>query len=199
MKRLSKGLLVSTLLVLVTFGMATAQSSIDFGARGGVGFGTLTNTGSSFGNKTLFMAGLYADMPLNSYSSIQTELNLVSKGAEKSVNIFNQDFESASLLYLQLPLLGKIKMPGAANIQPSIYLGPAFNYKLDYKLDRKSNSPTLYPDPTVREISVSFLYGAGVKMGDLSLDVRYDQGWSPVFDEGGASPYGLYVTLGYSL
>ena len=80
----------------------------------------------------------------------------------------NYDEGNLKLQRLDAPLLLGFKVIGPAHV----FLGPAFQYILDSKFDAIS------VDAIENDFTVGLHVGAGVNLGRLGIDVRYERGFS---------------------
>ncbi|MCO4822964.1 MAG: PorT family protein [Flavobacteriaceae bacterium] len=69
---------------------------------------------------------------------------------------------------LDLPVLAGIKIIGPLHI----FLGPSFQYILSSKFEGVSS------DDIDQKFSVGFNFGAGVNLGRIGIDLRYERGFS---------------------
>lgn len=196
---MKKILVVLTLLVAMTF---TSQAQfMNFGVRGGAGFGVHVDDLAS--NSPVLAANLGAFVSYGFTNSqslffenfwLQSGLNLTRRGSK-----FNEVLEDIISIregvfrayYLQVPLLATyryelpIRQPGHRAL---ISLGPAFNYGLFGTFDDRKMTPGYpqedwnyriegepvfdYLDP----LDISFLFGLGYEWQDLSIMLQMDYG-----------------------
>lgn len=201
----------SILFVLLPVSTLTAQvleddspseaGDISFGVRGGltlysieteVSGGLFGNISETSDNKLGFALGVFAEIPLTPIFSFQPELLFVQKGGSEGSDPFDDDDffdddddvldEGGSLTfnYLDIPLLARANIPIEADFSPYVVAGPSIGYLL-------SASASAGDDEDIEEFfksyNFSFVLGAGVDFGNLSVDLRYDIGLTNILDD----------------
>lgn len=198
MKKAIRSLTIGLLLILLGFGTATAQNEVDYGINAGVGFGQFTGRQTmNTSNQTLFRGGFFTELNFSDVAAFQGELNLVRYGTGGTYRMFTRTYTKASLVDLQLPLLGKLKWPVSQNLQPNLFAGPAFNYNIYKNLVRKNDSRTSYPQPDIHKVNVGFVGGAGIDFGTINLEVRYEKSLTNTFQVSNIKNNQLFLSVGY--
>jgi len=184
---LQAGLLAAGLIVPTG---AFAQTTVHIGPMGGVSFARLH--GSDVGTqktRTGFAAGGFAEVGLNKNTAVELQAFYVQKGAKSDIEGVDGTFK---LDYIEIPLLlkGTYVSEGATRIAPSVFLGPAVSFKTLCKV--KATSGPASAEETCENLGAKFkstdfsvVFGAGVDVGPVAIQGRYDLGLVKIED---ASP-----------
>jgi hypothetical protein len=129
MKRLLFALLVAASVVLLVAPLSA--KGMMFGIKGGLSEAKFN--GSDVGDnsyKAGFVGGAFMNYELTDIFSIQPEVLFAMKGAKfDSAGVSFKD----KLNYIEVPILLKANLPVSGSIKPSIYAGPAFDFRLSAK------------------------------------------------------------------
>lgn len=155
------------LAVMVLFGLTTyAQSDSGFGIKGGLNyngngdfFDSAENASRSPDKNVGYHIGVFGKLGGNIY--VRPELVYTSTKSD-----YNEG--DLKLNKLDLPVLVGVKVIGPLNV----FAGPAFQYILNTKFD----GVTI--DDIENDFSVGLHIGAGVNLGKLGVDIRYERGFS---------------------
>lgn len=166
---MNKRILVFSMALLLTAFYANAQSG--FGIKGGLSYnsnGELNETGQIIKNegkgKSGYNVGIYGKIGLGPIY-LRPELVYTKTTSEYTLNSEAVDYKIARL---DMPVLVGLKLIGPL----SIFAGPAFQYTLENDFnDIKYND-------IENEFTVGFNFGAGLDLGRLGLDVRYERGFN---------------------
>lgn len=150
--------------LLVTGGTAMAQSS--FGIKGGLNYGATgdyNNVSEGYedataGNKAGFHLGTYGRIGILGFF-LQPELVYTRLNSEYDQFDYKID-------KIDAPILVGVNVFGPLNIKA----GPSFQYILNNELEGSSLKISDVED----DISVGYQLGAGVNLGRLGFDVRYE-------------------------
>lgn len=164
MKRLQTTLLVA---VFAFFGMtAFAQNGSGFGIKGGLNYGANGNYFESAGEAAKnpdrnigYHIGLFGKMGNRFF--FRPELMYTKTKSDYNGNKFDMS-------KLDAPMLVGLKVIGPLNL----FAGPAFQYILDSKFEG------IGINDIEKEFSVGLHIGAGVNLGKLGIDLRYERGFS---------------------
>lgn len=177
-------LLPITIFLLLLFSITElhAQES-SFGVKGGA---TAYNLTSEFGEfesttdrKIGFEAGIFGDFPISEILSIQAEAVYVQKGGEESDDTFGSS--SATLSYVDVPLLLKIRAPLDGSVKPYVFGGGYAGYLIDATSDDEGASVDI--KEFVDDLNYGLKLGAGVHIGRIVIDARYDMGLANLFTD----------------
>lgn len=182
------GLLAVSLTVAIPSSIRAQE--LYFGVRGG---GTSSTFGGDDANgldsyRSGFSAGGVLGYGLSPWLQLQTELTWIQKGAEGTLQGFEEPLAVAiDSDYLQLPLLLRLTVPRSGPLRPMLLVGPAVSYELDCdaRTDESELALTLgcedtAPDDRRRSVDWSLVVGGGltydVGRWAILLDGRYDVG-----------------------
>ena len=160
-------------------------------------------------NKAGAMGGFYAEIPVTKMFSIEPELLYVQKGTKPTIqggDIWGLYFEgepvsseilpgvvdvsklSANMVlsadYVELPVLFKVNFKEIKGIAPSVFLGTEVGYLVSSNLNL-ANLINYDSRDLVKKVDFGVVIGAGVKVKDISFDLRYDLGLLNAFDKSG--------------
>ena len=167
---MNKKILVLSIALLSTVFYMNAQSG--FGVKGGLSYnsnGELNEIGQNIKNegkgKSGYNVGIYGKLALGPIY-LRPELVYTKTTSEYTLNTGGT--EDYKIARLDMPVLVGLKLIGPL----SIFAGPAFQYTLtnDFKgieYDRIDN-----------DFTVGFNFGAGLELGRLGLDIRYERGFN---------------------
>lgn len=191
--KLFKFLTVGALLI---GGMATSfaqedasnadSMNISFGVKGGVNFATL-NGGDIDGSpdsRTSFHAGVFAEFPITTMFSIQTEALYSGQGAELNSRGSDGDRAELQLDYINVPVLAKFYILEGLSIEA----GPQFSFLLNDEVDFNPNSNGGDNPTPFRDSLKTFEFGVA---GGLTFQTpigifataRYNQGITKIADD----------------
>jgi|AntRauTorcE11897_2_1112592.scaffolds.fasta_scaffold05298_2 hypothetical protein len=161
---------------------ANAQSSVDFGIRGGLNISNLNDIEGEADSRTGFMAGLYFNFLVpNSPVSIQPEVLYTQKGFESGNNTFQLD-------YIEVPVLVKFDFITDGSVTPNVYFGPYVGFNVSAEID--GNEGLLGGDSEsdiedgVESTDFGVAVGGGLDFGRVDLGIRYGAGLTEVFEDG---------------
>lgn len=165
-------LLLSIALLSAVFYM-NAQSG--FGVKGGLSYNTngelsefANETGTIIENegkgKSGYNVGIYGKLALGPIY-LRPELVYTKTTSEYILNSQAVDYKISRL---DMPVLVGLKLIGPL----SVFAGPAFQYTLENDFN------DIKYDDIENEFTVGFNFGAGLDLGRLGLDVRYERGFN---------------------
>lgn len=171
---MNKRILVFSMALLLTAFYANAQSG--FGIKGGLSYNTngelsefSTETNNIFKNegkgKSGYNVGIYGKIGLGPIY-LRPELVYTKTTSEYELNTGGT--EDYKIARLDMPVLVGLKLIGPL----SIFAGPAFQYTL------KNDFKDIEYDQIDNDFTVGFNFGAGLELGRLGLDVRYERGFN---------------------
>lgn len=175
-----KKIILSFLLVSSSlFANSQALPTFQFGVKGGVNLAKFktTNTFDS-GNKSGYFAGVWARIG-GAGIHLQPELYLSGKKSTL-INTTGQD-NKVRFTSLDLPILLGTKI-GAAGLGLRFNLGPVISFNLsDEQNFSQAASSSFKGDFKDKTFAAQF--GAGVDIGKLSVDLRYESGLSKINEQ----------------
>lgn len=160
--------------------------AVSFGVKGGVNFATL-NGGDIDGSpdsRTSFHAGVFAEFPINSMFSIQTEALYSGQGAKLDFSGTDGDKAELQLDYINVPVLAKFYILEGLSIEA----GPQFSFLVNDEIDTNPNSNSGDNPTPFRDSLKTFEFGvAGGLTFQLPVGVfataRYNQGITKIADD----------------
>jgi opacity protein-like surface antigen len=165
------------LALLFIGGAQLSQSQVQFGIKGGVNYNSdsflevKTDVLSGAKSKTGFHAGIWTRIKIPVIGLyIRPELVYTSLKSELSIKNTNE-LASYDFQKIDIPVLLGKKIFKVAHI----FAGPSFQYIIDGDFDLKSISD-LKTDAS--GFTVGLQLGAGVELGKIGLDVRWERGFS---------------------
>ncbi|MCB0663250.1 MAG: PorT family protein [Saprospiraceae bacterium] len=129
-----------TILVMLLWGaLNVGNAQVGIGLRGGVNFASQSIKGNildsfSVENVTGISAGLFVELPVSEFFSIQPEFQFIQRG-KKAISTLQEGgltFKRTTIeqfSYLEIPILAKVKF-GNDLIKGNFFAGPNFGYAL---------------------------------------------------------------------
>jgi hypothetical protein len=169
------------------------QSKPRVGIIGGANLATLS--GSYFenaSNRIGFAAGVMAVLPVSPSFAIQPELMFTMKGANSKPG--GPD-GTATIDYIELPVLARFEMPAFRHMKPFVYGGPGFAYRTSCTLEGRdaqgpirvgcdslaSQAALAVPGAKYSRTDVDGIIGGGLAFDvggrTMTVGVRYDVGF----------------------
>ncbi|WP_438966623.1 porin family protein [Flavobacterium sp.] len=207
-------LLALVVVVGATFTSANAQTNSSNGAhigiKGGVNFSNMYTEDVDDNNVlTSFNAGLYANLPVTNFISIQPEFLFSRKGSELTYNNALADGTAKfKLNYIEVPVLLKLNLTRNLNI----HAGPYFAYLIDAQVTNETASGNFnfednFNNDDFNKFDAGIAVGAGLDFDMIGIGARYNYGLSTVgkertfagtsytFPDGKNSNLSLYVSF----
>ncbi|HET8808651.1 MAG TPA: porin family protein [Flavobacteriaceae bacterium] len=175
--------------ILTVFSVAFAQAQnpsdlIQFGAKGGVNFSTITGDGfENPSSRTGFHAGFVIEMPVNDRFSIQPEILYSNKGFTSEGTIAGTDYEAEYKMdYIDIPIMAKIYLLNGLNLQVGPQIGFRINEEVEYNTDLGDAVDEFDSD----ENDIGFGIGAGLGYKFASgffIQGRYNYGFTEIYPD----------------
>ena len=162
-------------LCIISFMGFTAHSqSLNFGVKVGANFSNISNVAED--NRLGLIGGAFANVKFNALA-LQTEVLFSQQGGE-----FDQ--EKIDTDYATVPVLLKLHFLKVFNV----HAGPQFSYLLNHKDIVNSE-----------QLDISGTAGIGLNLGSsLSLDARYNFGFTDVFENKNGKNRFISLAVGFS-
>jgi hypothetical protein len=190
---MTRAIYISSALVVVNFLIGArfvSGQTISSGVKFGIDFAALPKAGEVLdpvvqkasiesSSKVGVLGGGYVQFGFGERYSFQPELFLVMKGV-KLDQAANSGTFTASITYLEFPLLGRYTMPIS---QGSIFAmaGPTFGVKAHTNGHLESSAQTdLNIDNAIRTFDMGLALAGGLERGRYSVELRYTQGLTDV-------------------
>ena len=191
---MKKYLLSSATLLIISLG-AQAQSST-FGIKGGINFSKINNDNLAESTVTGYQAGLFARFGSSFY--VQPEVYVASSGGKVNGNVgtaaYNGDIKFTTL---NVPLLLG-KSFGSENLNFRLMVGPVYSYIMDQDKNFSANFGGAYADfGNYKNSTLGYQAGAGVDIGPITADVRYEGGLTEINKSYGQKQNLWAVSVGF--
>lgn len=202
-----KKLALFVVLTLVTF-VASAQSTINWSVKAGVGIANFTGSDVE-DNKAKFgyKLGVGLECPFDQTWSLQTGLNLVSKGAksDKYVEEGGEGQAKVNAMYLELPVMAaaRFAVDNTTNIVISAgpYLGVGVGGKS--KVEAKSGGTKVtveedtFGDDALRRFDFGLGIGVAAEFNRIVVGLDGQFGLNKLAKDVNAKNLSAFLTIGY--
>ncbi len=185
----------------------SASAQLSQGFRAGMGITNLSGDDVSANDfLSVFSGGYFFNYEVVPMFSVQSEINLASKGANHDMILKGFPFSKISLTYIQVPLLLKFSAREMANgIKPSFFVGPAIDFYIVQdadgemiETDPNNTRYSLVQDP--KSITGDLIVGLSTIINDKYIvDLRYEKGFGNVYENVAAKSWGLSLSIGVLL
>ena len=172
---MKKLLLSVALLIAVSIG---AKAQVSLGIKGGVNFSRISTDNVKESTLTGYQAGLFARIGNTWY--LQPELYLSGTGGKFESSDNNTAFNGkVRFTNLNVPLLIGRSF-GQKDLNFRVMGGPIYTYQLDNSVSLGSNLSGAANN--FNKSNVGYQVGAGVDIGAITADLRYEGGLTKVSD-----------------
>jgi hypothetical protein len=169
------------------FGMASLHAQNDnpwFGVRAGTVISKANFEGGMLDvdSKSKFGFDLAAvfDFPIGDVFSFGPEVHWVQRNTEAEGATENEGF-TQKLDYIHVPVLVRLHFGRPSGLQ--VFAGPSLDYLLDAKIDYNDETrDDLDSKDNYTELTFGGVLGAGIQLGPVLLDVRYNIGFGDIYD-----------------
>jgi hypothetical protein len=178
---MKKYLLGAALLMAVSI---SAKAQVNLGIKGGVNFSKISADNVNESTVTGYQAGLFARFGTGLY--LQPEVYVSSKGGKfKSSNNGTDYSGNVKFTTLNVPLLVGTAI-GDDSFNFRIMAGPIYSYAMSKSQSFSSNFNGAYKDfGNYNNSTLGYQAGAGVDVGPVTADLRYEGGLTKVNDNYG--------------
>ena len=192
---MKKKILLISIAILTLTTTVKSQEKIQFGIKGGVNF---TNMSSDIliekEYKTGFHIGVLSEIPFGDKFFLQPEINYSTYGSKGKEIMFGGSpiTTEYKLDYIQIPILVKIYLYKGFSIE----IGPSFNFLVNEKKIRESNTIT----DIVEKFEFSGILGVSYKLSrGLIGSFRYTNSLTNALnqDYSETNNYGFLIGIGY--
>ena len=179
----SNGILMKKILLIVcvfitSYGYA---QDLKFGVKAGLNLTNIVGDGSDGKTNTRYYVGGFLNKSINEVVSFQSELLISMQGAKVDTRESKFDYK-VNTTYLNIPLLLKIRLGAWDRVH--LFAGPQVGFPLkseeivdDGSLKRVYDIKK-YVNPVDFSLNLGFSFNV---RGNLSLDLRYNRGFSKVY------------------
>lgn len=172
-----KKIFLSALFMLSgAFAFGQVLPSVQFGIKGGANLSKFTTEDTfSSDNRAGYYAGLWARFGAAGIH-FQPELYLSGKNTTLVSNAGEEN--EVRFTSLDVPLLVGTKL-GAAGVGLRLNTGPVFSFILDEKQKFGQAAGQIFKG-NFKDQNIAWQFGAGVDVGKLGIDLRYEKGLSKI-------------------
>lgn len=173
---MKKYLLSLALLIAVSI---SAKAQFSLGIKGGVNFSKINSDNFDESTVTGYDAGLFARFGSSWY--VQPEVYVGSKGSNFHAVTNNVSYNGkVKFTTLNVPLLIG-KSFGASTLNFRIMAGPVYSYLMNKNENFSANFNNAYHDfGNYNNSTLGYQAGAGIDIGPITADVRYEGGLTKV-------------------
>jgi hypothetical protein len=168
-------------IVLITMAALSARAQFSLGAKAGLTFSKINTDNVTEQSVTGYQVGAFARFGSSLY--LQPELYLGSSGGKFNFQNNNNTVTTdgkVTFTTLNLPLLVG-KGFGGDNLNFRIMGGPVYSYVLDKNQNFTDNVSGAYNDfGNYRKSTLGFQAGAGIDVGHITADFRYEGGLTKI-------------------
>jgi hypothetical protein len=183
---------------LVLLSSAGAFAQFNLGLKAGLNYTTIKAQNNEFDENGIlgYQAGVWARIGTKLY--LQPEIYLGTKGSKIEFESGGSNIDvKQKFTTLDVPLLLGTKF-GTEKLNFRIMAGPAFQFNLDDNSSafNQAFDPDFYK---YRDFVTNGQIGAGVDLGSLSVDLRYETSLQDINKDDGQRQSLLHLSLGYKL
>lgn len=192
---MKKYLLSAALLMMLSIG---AKAQFSLGVKGGVNFSKITTDNLKESTVAGYQAGLFARFGTGIY--VQPELYVSSKGGKFESTANNNNYTgNVKFTTLNVPLLiGTAIGDDALNFR--IMAGPVYSYAMDKSKNFSANFNGAYADfGNYKNSTLGYQVGAGVDIGSITADLRYEGGLTKINDNYGQRQNVWALSVGFKI
>jgi hypothetical protein len=183
---------------LVLLSSAGAFAQFNLGLKAGLNYTTIKAQNNEFDENGIlgYQAGVWARIGTKLY--LQPEIYLGTKGSKIEFESGGSNIDvKQKFTTLDVPLLLGTKF-GTDKLNFRIMAGPAFQFNLDE--DNSAFNQAFNPDfYRYRDYVTNGQIGAGVDLGSLSVDLRYETSLQDINKDDGQRQSLLHLSVGYKL
>lgn len=178
---MKKYLLSAALLAALSI---SAKAQFSLGVKGGVNFSKISTDNLNKSTVAGYQAGLFARVGTGFY--VQPELYVSSKGGKFNSSANNTTYSGdVKFTTLNVPLLVGTAI-GDDNLNFRIMGGPVYSYVMDKSRNFSANFNGAYADfGNYKNSTLGYQVGAGVDIGSITADLRYEGGLTKINDSYG--------------
>ena len=190
---MKKYVLSAALLIAACF---SANAQFSLGIKGGVNFSKINSDNLKSSTTTGYVVGAFARLGGGVY--LQPELYLSSSGGKftSNDNVYNADVKFTNL---NVPLLLGVKF-GPKNLNLRVMGGPIYTSVLSKSENFSSNFNAAYADfGKYKNSTLGFQAGAGIDLGAITADLRYEGGLTKINDNFGQRQNLWALSVGFKI
>lgn len=194
---MKKYLLSLTALLVLTM---SAQAQFIFGVKGGLIISKLNTDNFTQSSTAGYDAGVFARIGKGLY--LQPEVYISSKGGEFTFQTQNNTVTENGrqrFTTLDVPLLIGQSF-GVSSFNVRINAGPVYSYILSQNNNFSATIKNAYADfGNYNNSTLGYQAGAGVDLGNIALDARYEGGLTKINSKYGERPNLFQLSIGFKI
>lgn len=188
--------------MFVTIGLSHsgAYAQFNVGVKGGLNYSTIKAKNREIDKSGILGYNLGVWARVGNAFYLQPELYLGSKGAELKFEENGSSVEQTGKVKfttLDLPVLLGTRF-GLSNFNLRLMAGPAFQFNLDTD-ESAFNQATDIDFYRYRDFVTNLQAGAGVDIGNISVDLRYETGLQDINKNDGQKQNLVHLSLGWKI
>lgn len=164
-----------------------SQIGFSLGPKAGVTFTSFRgDQADDIKSRTGWAGGLFANLSLLDFLSIQPEFLIHQKGATSRHNQYRNEIR---VNYFEIPVLVKLRLPLGETVYPHIFAGPNFSYRVSGKYsstDTQNGDDRDISIDNVRRSDTGGIIGVGIDIEGqgifFTIDARYGFGFNELGD-----------------
>lgn len=185
--RILKAFIVLLLTIVLFSTNSFSQVGFSLGPKAGVTFTSFRGDhAEDVKSRTGWAGGLFANLSLLDFLSVQPEFLIHQKGATSRYNQYRNEIR---VNYFEVPILLKIRLPLGQTVYPNIFAGPNFSYRVSGKYsstDTENGDDRNISIDNVRRSDTGGIVGVGIDIEGQSIfftiDARYGFGFNELGD-----------------
>ncbi|MDQ2766096.1 MAG: PorT family protein [Gemmatimonadota bacterium] len=189
--------------LLVTAGASTisAQAGLNthasWGVLAGANFAKVSDA-SGVNTRTGVVVGLSADFNLANHFGLEIDGLYSQQGAKETIDGTEVTLH---LDYAAIPVLLRYRFPTKGTVHPFVVLGPQVGFRVKCEVTAGSDSASCSDFAGVNAKSVDFSGTVGAGLGfqvgkeELSLQARYNMGFTKIFDNANSNSKNRVVSV----
>jgi hypothetical protein len=180
--------LVAMAILILGVSLPLHAEGLVFGVKGGVNMAKLTGDVGSVDWRTAFTGGAFLSWPIGEIFVLQPEAIFTMKGAKEQVTFEDTPVDlTVKLTYFEIPILARVNIPTSGTVDPYVFAGPAFGFKVSAKGQAEAGGFTAEEDiEGIASTDVGIVAGAGLEFRltsiRLLIEGRYEAGLMNVND-----------------
>lgn len=193
-KIMKKHLLSIAMLMAVCI---SAKAQFNLGIKGGVNFSKIATDNLKESTTTGYQAGLFARFGSGVY--LQPEVYVGSRGGKFTSND-NSYSGKVTFTTLNVPLLIGGRIAGTDKVNLRIMAGPIYSYNMDKNQSFANNFNGAFNDfGDYKKSTLGYQAGAGVDIGAITADLRYEGNLTKINDNYGQRPNLWALSVGFKI
>lgn len=189
---MKKYLLSIAMLVVVSI---SAKAQFNLGIKGGVNFSKINTDNLKESTTTGYQAGLFARIGSAVY--LQPEVYVGSRGGKFS-NDNNTVSGKVTFTTLNVPLLLGARVVGTDKVNLRVMAGPIYSYNMSKNQSFSDNFNGAFNDfGNYKKSTLGYQAGAGVDIGAITADLRYEGALTKINDSYGQRPNLWALSVGF--